>query len=102
MWRWKRRKLILPSHRSVPPEFLALLRHLLDLLARRGVERRPSQTLREYVAHAAEALKLPEPLLCEMIALYYRARWGSVALCSADLVRVRQSMAQISETLKGM
>ena len=102
LWRWRRRRLILPSHRAVPPEFLALLRHLLDLLARRGVQRRPSQTLREYVAHAAKILKLPEPLLCEMIGLYYRARWGRVALCSGDLARVRQNMAQINETLKGM
>lgn len=93
--RWQFRRQTLPAHCRVPPELLMSLRTLLDLLARRGLLRRPGQTLREYTAHAGETLKLPSRPLEDLIRLYYQARWGAIAPSAGELAGIHEHLAQI-------
>jgi len=77
------------------------------LLARRGLVRRPSQTQREFAAHAARQLaeatgdaQLPA-LLLQLSEAFYRVRFGQLPLDEPRAAAVQQALVRVGEAVGG-
>ena len=105
VFRWTRRALrrrrSATGGLSVPPSRMKFLRTLLSLLARKGLRRRPEQTLREFAADAAVTLHLPTDVLDDLIALSYRVRWGREVPPPDELHNAELRVARLGAILRG-
>ena len=100
--RWTRRYLrerkqargVLP----LSPKKIAFVPELLKLLAMRGLELRPDQTLSELTAEV-EAVGVPAEPVAYVIGLYYRIRWGRHVPTEEQLVKAARLVETIRQSL---
>ncbi len=85
---------------AVPWWQLRFFVRLVSLLERRGANRRPDQTPREFVRHATETLHLPADALGRLVDLYYRVRWGRRPAAAEEVRAADAQVAEIARRLK--
>ncbi len=73
---------------------------LLRLLERHGVRAGPQHTPRHIAALAAQRLHLPPGPLEDLVALYYRLRWGLAPATDDDLRAARAHVRSLRDTLR--
>ena len=74
-------------------------RKLFELLRRHSRPRGPHQTEREWALAAASELHLPADAVSELVALYYRLRWGHVPTGVEELHAAERRVRQLATAL---
>jgi hypothetical protein len=83
------------GHRST----VAFYNRLEDLLSRRGRSRRPAETAQEYVDHAIRELSLLHgDALRQLVAAFYRVRFGGDALDKTESQEIEKALADLERT----
>ncbi len=98
--RRKRRKLV-DAGQAVPAAQFEFAKTLFDLLTRHGPPWAKQLTVRQWARQAAETLTLPPQDIDELIALYYRLRWGRLAANDDELARAAARVEQFQRQLAG-
>lgn len=78
---------------------LGFIRSLMALLSRHGLELGPTTTPMELARQAAATLDLPAEALAEVIALYYRLRWGKMAPQPGEIQRAQQQVSRLEQMI---
>jgi hypothetical protein len=73
---------------------------LLAALERRGLQRRPEQTPREFLRGAAGELSLPGGVLEDLADLYYTLRWGRLRVPEERVRAAEEQVRDLAEALK--
>jgi hypothetical protein len=92
--------------RARRPATPAFYRRLESLLAQLPLHRAPGQTARELAAAAANRLNLRGPheeeaqLPAEIVAAYYRVRFGGAALDSYEQAAIEHALAELTPAVQ--
>jgi transglutaminase-like putative cysteine protease len=86
--------------KAVPSQHMRFFARLLAALKRRGLERRPEQTPREFLRGAAGELPLPGGALEDLADLYYTLRWGRLRVPQERVRAAEEQVRKLAEALK--
>ncbi|HAU36889.1 MAG TPA: hypothetical protein DCX07_04145 [Phycisphaerales bacterium] len=96
---WRRRRRLAQNRYAVPLSHLKFIQRLFDALERQGVPLRVEQTPLAAARAAARTLNLPAATLEEIVAFYYRLRWGRHRAEEEEIRRVDRQVDGILRRL---
>ncbi len=78
---------------------LDFIRNLMAFLSRQGLELGPTTTPMQLARQAATTLDLPADALADVIALYYRLRWGKMTPQPGEIQRAQQQVSRLEQMI---